>query len=245
MGLYGALPTFAELFNTIDGSADAGFNTDTAYGLQGKMLSDYISSVGDSWYVFFSVGSSLEIARVKRTGNTASSYQKTRLNLSAVNENSKQTFSLNYNSPRSDNTLYSGVYIYLHFDETYPIATIDEVFSAATVTSPKYYYGSTEQSSHPLQKSSTADYTGACLVAFCGATSANAAGAYQSDNWSISDWSAPLVPIYSCKDNNVIDRTVIKERVVSSVPSYTPTITGGDESVYTRSYSLFRLQETW
>lgn len=240
MGLYGGkLPTFAELFRTIDNSAYGGVNSSTAAILSHSM--GQITTVGDPWIYFFCVGSSLEISHIEKTNN---GFTKESLSLTAASGETAQGTTITSNGLISNNSLYAGFFLGLHFNGTYLTSIIDAMFRAATVTSPKYYYSSEQQSSHLLLKDYTTDYTGACLAAFRAATSASGTN---SNNWSISDWTDPLVPIFARQDGTVLDRTVIKERVVATTGNYyyIPTITGSNESVYTRSYSLFKITETW
>lgn len=253
MGLFGGgkLPTFVQLFSTINSQSSGGANSPSA---STRVKSAPSISTGSPWYYFFFVGSSLEIARIDLGGD--GKYRKTQLSLTA-SSGAEQTFSLNESTglASSNNELYGCFYLCLHFDSTYSPAVIDRMMRNGLKDWPKYYYSSTEGSYTNLRvaKSLVADYTGACLAAFSGSSTSilDVSEDYtNSDNWSISDWSDPLTPIVAYQGNSTLNRTVIRQASAGIYPDgplyvYTPTVNGTSATCYTHNYSLFRLYEDW
>lgn len=238
-----AIPTLPELFSNISTWSTNRRNSGTSGSF--SFAKPSAMAVGETWYYFYCVGDSLEIARIDCTA--ADTLVKTRLSSTATGSGggTKYTFSISGTNAVSDQNIYAGIMLMLKFSR-YPSRIIDYMLSNCFKSCPAFRnasgYGSPGDTK--VKQSTVASYTGLCLAVFLG-QSTNSSSATVTTNWSASDWTSPLVPIISVQGSTSLSRTVILGYTSSGTAYYDRTLNGTDNTVYGRCYSLFRLYEDW
>lgn len=236
-GLLGGikLPTFAELFATKTAMFVSGRNNST----QGTISVDFSTkqpSVGETWYVFYSVGRVMEAARVDYTN--ASALTKTKLFRITAGETYSSGFSVNGTVLSGNEAVYSGVFACIKFDDTYSSATIDEMFANCSRSYLQWYYESTPSKTTTDSETARSEYgitesNGVIIAMFYGAKA----------NISVSPCVTPMSAIIGMSGDTPLNRTALVEKERFGINIY-PT-EDGTNIASVRSYILLRLSEKW
>lgn len=135
------IPTFNELFATVSTYTTSYRNQSSSAVASFSAPSSAVA--GQTWYLFFACGSSLEISRIDMIDSTHMT--KNRLAIRYVTGQTAQTTSLNAEgtSISTDNGTYANNRIFLRFNGTYSNNIIDYMFTNANYATTKYYYSST------------------------------------------------------------------------------------------------------
>ena len=240
-----SVPSFAELFAKVGDFKQAG-RSGTSTGtitLTPSELHD-----GETWYLFFCVGSSMEIARIDMT---SSSMTKTSLRLVAPGSDTTYASSLNAagTSIVSNDGVYSGNMSLVWFGSKISPDVIDYMFKNATIGTLKSYYNPSNTNTDAnlqVAKSTITAKSGIVFASFRDVPSSGTAAAV----FGVAGTQTPGTKIVCCigaemtGSSSFASYSPLRE-ITSSGTAYMVPTRDGSINARVRSYTLKYLTETW
>lgn len=245
------IPTFNELFATVTASGGLSYrNSDTAAISTISLPTS--ATAGQTWYLFFACGSSLEISRIDFID--ATHVTKARLAIRYVTGQTAQTTSLSADGTTitSDNSIYARIATFIRFNGTYSNSVIDYMFTNANYQTTKYYYSSTALTSSTaydnthINKSVFDGYpSGICFAAWYSQVNSG------SGVWAVVDATNATNNIVGAVKSSWITGSAFRQGTESGtgtaviIPKSDPNNSTSTGYPYTRTYTVKRIYENW
>ena len=234
-------PTLRDFFESLDSFDRWGQSASTAAVSPGSTSSTWpepdssmvAGAEGQTWYLFYTVGPSIEISRVDLISSTT----LTKTTLRTVTTGTQYTSVVNTNSTGiyCTTSTNAGTYVYMH--STMSPAIIDELFQNASITIVKgYHSSSTTSTTANVGVATSTTYSEGLLYGAFSNMSGTGTSATKTTRWGAIDATTPAGNVIKGGTNATwLTSTPL---LISSSGYYMPSYNGTAKVQYVRGYTL-------